>query len=61
MSLLRRELKVTRQNNNPKPFVLTYFDDAEKDLGPDMLINVEWEEIKRTITKEVVAYTERYM
>lgn len=40
---------------------LTYFDDAEKDLGPDMLINVEWEEVKRAITKEVVVYTERNM
>lgn len=32
---------------------LTYFDDAEQQAMPKMLTNVNWEEIKHTITKEV--------
>jgi len=40
---------------------LTYFDDAEQDMDLDMLIDIDWEKVKDTITKEVVAYTEKYM
>ena len=32
---------------------LTYFDDAEQQAMPKMLTNVNWEEIKQIITKEV--------
>lgn len=32
---------------------LTYFDDAEQQAMPKMLANVNWEEIKTAITKEV--------
>ena len=32
---------------------LTYFEDAEEDPMPFMLIPVEWKEIKKTITKVV--------
>jgi hypothetical protein len=32
---------------------LTYFDDAEKDPAPDMLVALSWEEVKRFFTREV--------
>jgi predicted nucleotidyltransferase component of viral defense system len=35
---------------------LTYFNDAEEDVIPKMIIPVEWEDIKSTIRKEVVNY-----
>lgn len=35
---------------------LTYFDDADLQLPPEMCIPVEWEEMKRTITNAVKAY-----
>ena len=35
---------------------LTYFDDAEKELNPEMLIKVSWQTVKKTIEKKVEAY-----
>jgi len=35
---------------------LTYFDDAEKDNGLEMLINVSWTTVKKKILKEVSNY-----
>jgi predicted nucleotidyltransferase component of viral defense system len=35
---------------------LTYFEDADKEINPDMLIKVSWEQVKKAITKEVEAY-----
>jgi hypothetical protein len=32
---------------------LTYFDDAEKDPPPDMLLPISWNEVKRFFTREV--------
>ncbi len=32
---------------------LTYFDDAEKDPAPDMLVPLGWEEVKQFFTREV--------
>jgi hypothetical protein len=32
---------------------LTYFDDAEKDPSPDMLVPLSWEEVKRFFAREV--------
>jgi predicted nucleotidyltransferase component of viral defense system len=32
---------------------LTYFDDAEKDPTPDMLVPLSWEEVKQFFTREV--------
>jgi len=40
---------------------LTYFDDAEQDMEPDMIIDIEWEAVKIAIKKKVMAYTEQYM
>ena len=43
----------------PYPFVvksLTYFDDAERELNPEMLINVSWQMVKKTIEKKVEHY-----
>ncbi|MBL7817090.1 MAG: nucleotidyl transferase AbiEii/AbiGii toxin family protein [Saprospiraceae bacterium] len=35
---------------------LTYFDDADKELNPEMLIKVSWQTVKKTIEKKVEAY-----
>jgi len=33
---------------------LTYFDDADQDMELDMLIETDWEEVKKTIREEVI-------
>lgn len=35
---------------------LTYFDDAEKELNPEMLIKVNWQTVKKIVTQKVEAY-----
>jgi Nucleotidyl transferase AbiEii toxin, Type IV TA system len=35
---------------------LTYFDDAEKEPNPEMLIPVSWQTVKKTIEKKVESY-----
>ena len=35
---------------------LTYFDDADQEMELDMLVDVEWNEVKNTIRKEVEVY-----
>ncbi len=35
---------------------LSYFDDAEFQILPKMFVNVEWNDIKKNITQEVIAY-----
>jgi hypothetical protein len=35
---------------------ITYFDDAEEELMPKMLINISWNEIKRTILLHLKKY-----
>ena len=35
---------------------LTYFDDADKELNPEMLINVSWQTVKKTIERKVEQY-----
>jgi Nucleotidyl transferase AbiEii toxin, Type IV TA system len=35
---------------------LTYFEDAEKELNPEMLIKVSWQTVKKTIEKKVESY-----
>jgi hypothetical protein len=35
---------------------LTYFDDADIEINPEMLIKVSWQTVKKTIEKKVEAY-----
>ena len=35
---------------------LTYFGDADQEMELDMLVDVEWDEVKNTIQKEVKDY-----
>ena len=37
---------------------LTYFDDAEKDNGLEMIVNISWENVKKLIQDEVGSYNE---
>jgi hypothetical protein len=34
---------------------LIYFEDAEKDPMPEMIVDVEWQEIKKSVREEVKA------
>ena len=36
---------------------LTYFDDADQDMDLDMLVDIEWPEVKNTILKKVKVYS----
>lgn len=38
---------------------LTYFDDAEPQIAPEMLIPVEWEKMKETIRQAVREFQEK--
>jgi hypothetical protein len=33
---------------------LTYFEDAEKDPAPDMLVPLSWQEVRQFFTREVL-------
>lgn len=58
LAQLVEEFKQTLPNIDPFHIVksLTYFDDAEKELNPEMLIKVSWQTVKKTIEKKVEAY-----
>jgi Nucleotidyl transferase AbiEii toxin, Type IV TA system len=51
-------LEQTLPNIDPFHIVksLTYFEDAEKELNPEMLIKVSWQTVKITIEKKVESY-----
>jgi Nucleotidyl transferase AbiEii toxin, Type IV TA system len=51
-------LEQTLPNIDPFHIVksLTYFEDAEKELNPEMLIKVSWQTVKKTIEKKVESY-----
>ena len=40
---------------------LTYFDDADKEINPEMLIKVSWQTVKKAIEKKVEAYLKQRM
>ncbi|PIY68720.1 hypothetical protein COY90_04440 [Candidatus Roizmanbacteria bacterium CG_4_10_14_0_8_um_filter_39_9] len=40
---------------------LAYFDDAEKMGMPDMIVKIDWEEIKEFFRKEAVSLAEKYL
>lgn len=40
---------------------LTYFDDADLKVMPEMIVKVDWEEIKRFFEKETVRIAEKYL
>ncbi|TVP58203.1 MAG: hypothetical protein EA351_04135 [Gemmatimonadales bacterium] len=40
-------------------FALTYFDDAEQEDTPEMLWQVEWDEVKRALERWVLEYTHK--
>ena len=40
---------------------LSYFDDAEQMEMPDMILKINWEEIKEFFRKEVVTLAEKYL
>lgn len=57
------EIKYKALANNIYSLVkaLVYFDDAEKMEMPDMIMNVDWEEVKEFFRKEIVALAEKYL
>ncbi len=40
---------------------LTYFDDAEKDNGLEMLVDISWEKVKKRILDEIHKYNEDFL
>jgi Nucleotidyl transferase AbiEii toxin, Type IV TA system len=58
LSQLLELLEQTLPNIDPFHIVksLTYFEDAEEELNPEMLIKVSWQTVKKTIEKKVESY-----
>jgi Nucleotidyl transferase AbiEii toxin, Type IV TA system len=58
LSELLEQFKQTLPNVDPFHIVksLTYFDDADIEINPEMLIKVNWQTVKKTIEKKVEAY-----
>jgi hypothetical protein len=58
LSQLLKHFEQTLPNIDPFHIVksLTFFDDADKELDPEMLIKVSWITVKKTIEKKVESY-----
>lgn len=56
-----RKYKALANNAYSLVKALTYFDDAEKLEMPDMIIQINWEEVKNFFKKEVVALADKYL
>lgn len=57
------EKKYKALTNNAYSLVkaLSYFDDAEEMAAPDMILKIDWGEVKDFFRKEVVILTEKYL
>lgn len=52
LELFHRKFAAVRYNTVHILKSLTYFEDAEKDPPPDLLMEISWEEVKRYFTEE---------